>query len=568
MDYIDRYNSWLTDNNIDEDTKGELRKLDSVKDADEIKDRFYTDLQFGTGGMRGIMGAGTNRMNKYTIGKVTQGFANYLKNKFTAEILSSRGVVISFDVRNNSELFAGIVSNVLSSNGIKIYLFDHPVPTPELSFSVSFYNCIAGINITASHNPKEYNGYKIYDEIGCQLSLDDSKVLIEYINKINDFSEIALEGNKNLIERVDCTNEFVNEVLKQSLFHDELAKQKVKIVYTPIHGTGNIPVRSALKKDGFTNVLVVPEQELPNGNFPTASYPNPEDPKALTLAINLAKNVNADLVLASDPDSDRTAAVVRHQDDYQILSGNQLGTILVDYVCRKTKFDSDKKYALVKTIVTNELGEVIAKRHGVNVFTTLTGFKFIGQKIHEFYDAKQNHDSKRNYEFLIGYEESIGYLVGNHSKDKDAVATSMILSEMCAEYKSQNKTIIDRLNEIYSEYGYYKDFQDCYYFEGFSGIEKMQNVMNYFRNNTIFNEIKQVIDYLNNIKAEDGFGFIPKSNVLKFVFEDDSWIAMRPSGTEPKLKIYYSIIDKTAKEANEKFEKIRTIVLNTMKLFS
>ena len=568
MNYVERYKSWLEDKVIDERTKDELKRLDLEKDKDEIEDRFYTDLQFGTGGMRGVMGAGPNRMNKYTIGKVTQGFAYYLKEKFDEKTLSKNGVVVSFDVRNNSELFANVVVNVLSANGIKTYLFDRPVPTPELSFAVSYYGCSAGINITASHNPKEYNGYKIYDELGCQLSLEDSGVLIEIINKITNFLEVKFEGNENLIERVNCTDAFIEAVLAESLYHDEKAKQNLKIVYTPVHGTGNIPIRLALSKDGFTDVNVVPEQELPDGNFPTASYPNPEDPKALALALNLAKKIGADLVLASDPDSDRTAAAVMHNGECQILSGNQIGTLLVDYLCKHKKFETGKKYALVKTIVTSELGEVIAKNHGVNVFTTLTGFKFIGEKIHRFDDAKKAGDKTRDFEFMMGYEESIGYLIGLHSKDKDAVASSMIVAEMCAEYKSQNKTLIDRLEEIYKEYGYYKDFQDCYVFGGKTGIAKMQNVMVYFRNNSIFDDLKSKIDYLKDVKAEEGFGFIPRSNVLRFTLNDGSWIAIRPSGTEPKIKIYYSMIDKTKEGANEKLEKVRKIIINTMDSFA
>ena len=561
MEYLERYNAWLADEFIDDETKEELKSLKIGTDDKEIEDRFYKDLEFGTGGMRGIMGAGTNRMNKYTIGKATLGLANYLLSLYKETTLLDRGVVIAYDVRKNSDNFSRIVASVLSSKGIRVYLFDRPVPTPELSFAVRHYNCVAGIVVTASHNPKEYNGYKVYDDNGCQLVPELAEKLITYVDAIENFSQINFVGNSDLIELVNCTDEFVNAVLKQSVFDNKEAKANLKIVYTPLHGTGNIPIRKALKLDGFSDVNVVSEQEQPDGDFPTVKSPNPEEHSALTMGIELGKKLNADIVFGSDPDSDRVGIAVNNGSEFKLISGNQVGILLVDYICRKKDFSKINRPAIIKSIVTNELGEIIAKKHGITVFSTLTGFKNICGLVNEFEKARTNNDEERAFTFVMGYEESYGYLIGDHARDKDAVVSSMIICEMCAELKSQNKTVCDRLEEIYNEYGQCKDALDSFTFKGKDGLEKINSMMVKIRNESVpFDNIETMIDYTKEVPQDYSFGLIPKSNVLKFFFKDKSWIAIRPSGTEPKIKIYYSIKGKTKEETEENYKRYRSMI--------
>ena len=512
MTYRDNFEKWLNDEFFDEETREELSNLTDEK---EIEDRFYRDLEFGTGGLRGIMGAGTNRMNKYTIGKATQGLGTYLLDNYGVEACAKRGVVIGYDTRNNSKDFSEITANVLTGMGIKVYLHSEARPTPQLSFSVKFLNALAGVVITASHNPKEYNGYKVYDEYGCQLVPWQAKQVIQYVNAIEDYHTISFEGNNSLLEIVEVTDNFVSEVMKQSRYEDATAKADLKVVYTPLHGTGYVPVTKALALDGFTQIEIVKEQAVMDGNFPTVVSPNPEDRRALELGIEQAKKTDADIVLGTDPDSDRVGIAVK---------------------------GSDGSYQLVKTIVTSELGADIARKQGINVFSTLTGFKFIGEKITQFEQAKLKENAEQDYDFLFGYEESYGYLAGTHARDKDAVVSSLLICEMTAEAKANGRNLLDELQEIYAEFGYYKDALDSFTLKGKDGVEKITSMMSQLRTEgTPFDNTKEVIDYSVAVDAEKGFGQLPTSNVLKYILEDGSWIAVRPSGTEPKIKIYYSI---------------------------
>lgn len=537
MNYRDKYNLWLT---FDENTKNELL---SVTDEKEIEDRFYKDLAFGTGGLRGIMGAGSNRMNKYTVGKATFGLANYLKSKNDGEIK----VALAYDSRNNSAFFAKTAAGIFASCGFKVYLYETLVPVPVLSFTTAFLGCTAGVMITASHNPKEYNGYKVYDSKGCQFCTEDAKNAIEFINKIDDFSTIPfadVEDNENItMIGENVLGDFLKQVKKQSVYEKP---SDLKIVYTPLHGTGNIPVRRML--EGM-DVTVVKEQELPDGNFSTVRSPNPEEKDALNIAIETAKKIGADLVLGTDPDCDRVGIAVKDGDDYKLFTGNQTGALLVKFILTMHKDELNPKSTLVKTIVTSELGANIGRKFGLNVEETLTGFKYIGDKINKY-------EASGEKEFVIGYEESYGYLVGTHARDKDAVVSSMLICQMAAWYKNQGKTLVDGLNEIYDEYGYYLDFLDSFVLKGKDGAEKIQSLMVTFREKgtSLLPDIKEIIDF------KDGIRDLPKENVLKYILNDGSWIAVRPSGTEPKIKVYYSVVDPDKENAKLRLEKIRGIM--------
>ena len=537
MNYRDKYNLWLT---FDENTKSELL---SVTDEKEIEDRFYKDLAFGTGGLRGIRGAGSNRLNKYTVGKATFGLANYLKSKNDGEIK----VALAYDSRNNSAFFAKTAAGIFASCGFKVYLYETLVPVPVLSFTTAFLGCTAGVMITASHNPKEYNGYKVYDSKGCQFCTEDAKNAIEFINKIDDFSTIPfadVEDNENItMIGENVLGEFLKQVKKQSVYEKP---SDLKIVYTPLHGTGNIPVRRML--EGM-DVTVVKEQELPDGNFSTVRSPNPEEKDALNIAIETAKKIGADLVLGTDPDCDRVGIAVKDGDDYKLFTGNQTGALLVKFILTMHKDELNPKSTLVKTIVTSELGANIGRKFGLNVEETLTGFKYIGDKINKY-------EASGEKEFVIGYEESYGYLVGTHARDKDAVVSSMLICQMAAWYKNQGKTLVDGLNEIYDEYGYYLDFLDSFVLKGKDGAEKIQSLMVTFREKgtSLLPDIKEIIDF------KDGIRDLPKENVLKYILNDGSWIAVRPSGTEPKIKVYYSVVDPDKENAKLRLEKIRGIM--------
>ena len=533
MDYKEKYAQWL--DFADDETKAELL---SIKDEKELEDRFYKDLAFGTGGLRGVMGAGSNRMNKYTVGKATLGLARYLKSKNSGEI----SVAIAYDTRNNSRAFAETAATVFSTQGIKVYIYETIVPVPVLSFTTRYLSCNAGVMITASHNPKEYNGYKVYDSTGCQLCTDDAQSAITFINEITDYNSIPFDGDKSLVTYVGEKelSAFLSEVKKQSLYEE---KSELKIVYTPLHGTGNIPVRRVL--EGM-DVTVVKEQEQPDGNFSTVRSPNPEEKDALTIAIEKARQINADLVLGTDPDCDRVGIAVKDGDDYKLFTGNQTGALLVKFVLSMKKEQLNSKSTLVKTIVTSDLGANIGRSFGLNVDETLTGFKYIGDKMNKY---EQSGDR----EFVIGYEESYGYLVGNHARDKDAVVSSMLICQMASWYKNHGKTLVDGLNEIYDEYGYYLDYLDSFLLKGKDGAEKIQKLMTYFRNTgkALFDGIESIIDY------SGGIGDLPKENVLKYVWSDGSWMAVRPSGTEPKIKVYYSVVDADREKAKKRLDIIR-----------
>lgn len=536
MDYREKYQQWLSF--LDPQSKEELEK---IADEKELEDRFYKDLAFGTGGLRGIMGIGSNRMNRYTVGKATFGLAHYLQSKNSGEL----SVVIAYDSRNNSSDFARIAAGIFASCGFKVYLFSYLVPVPVLSFSTHYLGCTAGVMITASHNPKEYNGYKVYDSKGCQFCTEDAKGAIGCINAVEDFTTIPFcDEHENITMIGDqVLDAFLAEVKKQSLYEE---KSDLKIVYTPLHGTGNIPVRRVL--EGM-DVSVVKSQELPDGNFSTVRSPNPEEKDALNIAIQQAKEMEADLVLGTDPDCDRVGIAVRDGGEYKLFTGNQTGALLVNFVLTMKKEQLNSKSTLVKTIVTSELGANIARKFGLNIEETLTGFKYIGDKINHYEETGDG-------EFVIGYEESYGYLVGTHARDKDAVVSSMLICQMAAWYKNQGKTLVDALNDIYSEYGYYLDALDSFVLKGKDGAEKIQHLMTVFRSEgaAMFDGVEKIIDY------STGVGDLPKENVLKYIFTDGSWMAVRPSGTEPKIKVYYSIQDKDRESAAARLDKIRNTV--------
>lgn len=552
-DFMSKYQQWLTASFIDSETKAELAAATELAD---IEDRFYKDLEFGTGGMRGIMGAGTNRINQYTIRKATYGLAKYIESTFGEEG-KSRGVVIAYDSRLNSHAFAKEAALVLCAAGIKTYLFDRLQPTPVLSFAVRHLQCIAGIIITASHNQKQYNGYKVYNQHGFQV-VKEADQIIDFVKEVTDLAAVPTINEYDarqqglLITVGDNVLEpFLDAVLSQSLFADNKAKANLKIVYTPLHGTGNIPVRRALQRDGFGCVSVVKAQEQPDGNFPTVHSPNPEESDALSMAIEQALAEDADVVIATDPDCDRVGVAVKHEGQYVMLTGNQIGALLVSFVLSRRNRQFSQGATIIKTIVTNELGADIARSYGLNVMNTLTGFKYIGEKITEFEQTKE-------HEFIIGYEESYGYLVGTHARDKDAVVSSMLICEMAAYYRQEGKTLVDVLNDLYQKYGYYLDSQDSFTLVGVDGAQRISSIMNQLRREaeTAFPRVAQVIDYSQGV---DG---LPKSDVLKFIMHDGSWIAVRPSGTEPKIKIYYSIKCPDEDTARAQLDELKKIVRN------
>lgn len=543
---LDTYELWRTNELFDKQTRDELNADLGEK---EIEDRFWRDLEFGTGGLRGVMGAGTNRMNKYIIRKASRGLADYLNDKYGKSV--SRGVAIGYDSRNNSDKFALEAALTLIGAGIPAHLYDQLEPTPVLSFTVRELGCIGGIVVTASHNPKEYNGYKVYDEQGCQVLIDDANKIISYVNAIEDITAIPVadeaESRANgMLKSIPSTVlDSFNECVKAQA-HDIGAKS-AKIVYTALHGTGNVPVRRVLSELGY-DVTIVKEQEMPNGDFPTVVSPNPENAEALELGCKLCEKIGADLILGTDPDCDRVGIAVNTRNGMKLLTGNQVGALLVDYVIKMNKAQIDKTSTVVKTVVTSELGAAIAKANGCRVVETLTGFKFIGEQMCIY--------EKTGYKFVIGYEESYGYLVGMHARDKDAVVSSMLICEMACYYKNQGKTLVDVMEDIYAEYGYYLDKLDNFTLKGIDGLEKIGAIMKEMRENgkSLLSDVVTVYDY------SKGIDDLPKSDVLKFIFEDGSWIAIRPSGTEPKIKIYYSIRGESKDEATKVLEARRAVI--------
>lgn len=536
MDYKEKYQQWMTF--LDEASKEELQ---SITDEKELEDRFYKDLAFGTGGLRGIMGVGSNRMNRYTVGKATFGLANYLKTKETGSLR----VALAYDSRNHSAEFAKTAAGIFAACGFQVYLFDYLVPVPVLSFTTHYLKCTAGVMITASHNPKEYNGYKVYDSKGCQFCTEDAKAAIACIHAVEDFSQIPFCDSHENIHPIgdEVLNAFLSEVKKQSLYEEP---SDLKIVYTPLHGAGNIPVRRVL---AGMDVTVVKEQEQPDGNFSTVRSPNPEEKDALNIAIQKAEEIGADLVLGTDPDCDRVGIAVKNGDAYVLFTGNQTGALLVNFVLTMKKASLSGKSTLVKTIVTSELGANIARKFGLQIEETLTGFKYIGDKINKYEETGLQ-------EFVIGYEESYGYLVGTHARDKDAVVSSMLICQMAAWYKKQGKTLVDALEEIYQEYGYYLDALDAFVLKGKDGAARIQALMTVFREKgkTLFDGVDRVIDFSAGVRD------LPKENVLKFIFDDGSWLAVRPSGTEPKIKVYYSIQDESRARAEQRLAAIQKTV--------
>ena len=555
MNYMEIYNQWLESDYFDAETKQELENIKG--NEKEIEDRFYTDLEFGTAGLRGIIAAGTNRINIYTVRRATFGLANYIM-KNTTEEEKNRGVVIAHDNRNMSREFCLEAANTLAACGIKAYIFDSLRTTPELSFAVRKLHTIAGIVITASHNPPEYNGYKVYWEDGAQVMPEIAAAITDEVNSIKDYSTIPTikENQKDLVVMLgeDQDTAFIEAVKTQVIKKDLVKKvgQDFKIVYTPLCGTGNVPVTRALSEVGFKNVLVVPEEQNPDPNFAGIEYPNPEEHKALTRGIALAKAEGADLVIATDPDCDRVGVAVKTTTgDYALLTGNQIGAMLTNYIIESSKEENklDPKATLVKTIVTSEFGADIARANNLGVINVLTGFKFIGQKIKSFEES-----GDRTY--LFGYEESYGYLVGTHARDKDGVVASLLISEMAAYYYDKGMSLYEGLQELYKKYGYFKEKTISLTLKGIEGLAKIKEIITYFRENDIkeFNNTK-VVDLKDYQKGIDD---LPKSNVLKYFLEDGSWIAVRPSGTEPKLKFYVAVKGQDEAECAGKIANIES----------
>lgn len=519
------YENWVHE--VDEESRKELISIEN--DPKEIEDRFYKNVEFGTGGLRGIMGVGSNRINIYTVRRATKGLADYLHHQYPDAI--DRGVVIAYDSRHNSDLYAKEAAAILCSAGVPVKLFMNIEPTPVLSFSVKHFHALAGIVITASHNPKEYNGYKVYDEYGTQLVPEQAELLTTYIDSCDEIIKNKSIEYASLLSYIDedLENLFIDKVMAQSLLRGNITP--LKIVYTPLHGAGNIPVRKVLLKSGFLDVHIVKAQELPDGNFSTVKSPNPEEKATLSLGIKLGEEICADIVIGTDPDSDRIGVGVKTSQGFKLMTGNQIGALLVDFILTMRKNELSPQDTIIKTVVTGELGAVIAKAKGVKVVETLTGFKYIGEKITQYMN---DYD----HSFLMGYEESYGYLVGTHAQDKDAVVAALLICEMASYYKNKNMTLFDVLAKLYEQYGYYFDALDSYTLRGKDGAERIQKIMSILRGDAlqkIFPNIDTVVDYNNDRTG------LPKENMLKFIFEDGGWLAVRPSGTEPKIKIYYSI---------------------------
>ncbi len=560
MEYMKKYEKWMHDTYFDQETKHELVSIEG--NYKEIEDRFYKNLEFGTGGLRGVIGAGTNRINKYTVRRATYGLSNFIVQK-CGEEGKKKGVVIAYDSRHKSKEFCIETAKTLAACGIKAYIFDSLRPTPELSFAVRHLGCVAGVVITASHNPPEYNGYKVYWTDGGQVCPDIAKEIITEVNKIEEYNTIPTTSEANelivtLDESVDIA--FIDAVKQQVIRQDIIDKvgKNLKIIFTPIHGTGNLPIRNVLDEVGFKNVSVVREQELPDSNFSTVEYPNPEEKAVFDIAIEMAKCDGADIIIGTDPDCDRVGVVVKNNEgEYVVLNGNQVGSLLVDYVLtnKVDEIKNMKNPMIVKTIVTSELGAVIAKNYNVGCVDTLTGFKFIGEKIHEYEQTKEST-------FIMGYEESYGYLVGTHARDKDGVVSALLISEMAAYYYDKGMTLYDGLQEVYKKYGYFKEELKSITLKGIDGMQKIKSIMNYFRNNHINN-----IDEIRVIESKDylkGIDSLPISDVLKFILEDGSWIAIRPSGTEPKIKFYFGCNDDNCENVENKIFKLIKYIDNSI----
>ena len=573
MNYLEEYKKWIDSSFIDEDTKNELKSIEN--DEKEIEDRFYKNLEFGTAGLRGVIGAGTNRMNKYTVSKATQGLANFI----IKENGQDRGVAIAYDSRHMSKEFSEIAANCLNANGIKAYVFDELRPVPELSYAVRSLNCIAGIMITASHNPPKYNGYKVYWEDGAQIVAPKDKLIIEEVNNVQNYED-AKSMNKqeaiklglyNIIGK-EVDDKYIAQLKKLSLNSNKIKEQEdLKIVYTPLHGTGNMPVQRILKEIGFKNVYVVPEQEKPDGKFPTVELPNPEDKKAFKLALDLAKEVNADIVLATDPDADRLGVYAKDSktEEYMPFTGNMSGMLIAEYILsqKREKGILQSNGALITTIVSTNLAKAIAKEYNLKLFEVLTGFKYIGEKIKEFEETNE-------YSYEFGFEESYGCLVGTHARDKDAIVAVMMLCEAAAYYKSQGITLWDQMINMYNKYGYYKETAKSITLEGVEGAQKIKDILNELRKNPLQqignSRVLEFRDYSeqvikNMITNEITKSDLPKSNVLYYELENDAWCCVRPSGTEPKIKFYIGVKGNSFEEAEKLLQTIGEEILKYSK---
>jgi len=572
MNYMENFKKWIDSEVVNEDSRNELLAIQN--NVTKIEERFYKNLEFGTGGLRGIIGSGTNRINIYTVRKTTQGLANFINKYCANKYISS--VAIAYDSRHFSDIFAEEAALVLAANNIKAYVFDSIRPTPELSFAVRHLKCDAGIVITASHNPPEYNGYKVYGPDGGQITLDMANAIISEINKLDIFDDVktcskedAVNNSKFMYIGDDIDREYLNKIKELSV-NPSISRDvdDFKIIYTPLHGTGLIPIQRALSMLGYYDVHIVPSQKDPDGDFPTVETPNPEEKEALTQGIKLAEIINADIVLGTDPDADRVGVAVRTKEgSYQLLTGNQIGALLTHYLVSNKK-DVNSRDAVIKTIVTSELGADIAKSYGVTVFDTLTGFKFIGEKIKNFQETS-------DYDFLFGYEESYGYLAGTFVRDKDAVISTVLIVEMAAFYKSQDLTLFDAIDKIYQKYGYYSDALDSFTFKGIDGQNKIKTIVDKFRN---FEELVKVfpdVNIIEDYKTQERYIIgaanserieLPSSNVIKVQLSDQSWFAVRPSGTEPKLKIYYSSKAVKRFDSDIRMDEIRNIIKNFIKV--
>ncbi len=567
MNYREKYEEWCNSEVIEESDKEELRK---ISDEKEIEDRFYKDLEFGTAGLRGVIGMGTNRMNRYTVGKASQGLANYI----IKENAQSRGVAIAYDSRHMSKEFSDIASLCLNANGIKTYIFEELRPVPELSYAVRKLNCIAGIMITASHNPPKYNGYKVYWEDGAQIVSPKDKEIINEVNSILNYSEVKTikkeeaikKGLYNIIGK-EIDDEYIKELKKQVLNPDVIIRNKdLKIVYTPLHGTGRMPVTRILKEIGFENVNIVKEQEEPDGDFPTVEYPNPEDKKAFKLALELAKKIDAEIVLATDPDADRLGVYAKDTKtgEYKAFTGNMSALLIAEYILsqRKEKNTLHKNGALIRSIVSSTLADAIAKEYGIKLIEVLTGFKYIGEKIKEFEQTKE-------YEYEFGFEESYGCLIGTHARDKDAIVAVMVLCEAAAYYKEQGLSLWDQMIKIYEKYGFYKEGIKSVTYEGVDGVEKMQKILKEMRANPpkTFGEyeVKRIRDYEKGIivdcNTKETYNTkLPMSNVLYYELNDNAWCCVRPSGTEPKIKYYVGVKGNSLEDAEKRMEKLMNTI--------
>ena len=530
-DYRDEFGKWKEASLLDDDLVAELNVME--ENEAEMEDAFYKDLSFGTGGLRGVIGAGTNRMNVHTVIKASKGIADYINDEFGDE---KKSIAISFDSRIKSELFAKTAAKVFAGCGIDVYIYKELMPTPCLSFAVRKLGCKAGVMITASHNPAKYNGYKVYGQDGCQITTEAAAKIQGYIDKADALDVRMVSEHDERISFVpdEVYESFINEVLGLSLIGREDGDKSAKIVYTPLNGTGRKPVTDVLKRAGFVDVHIVKEQENPDGNFPTCPYPNPEIPEAMRLGMNYAKEIGADLLLATDPDCDRVGVAVRDKEDFVLLTGNQVGCLLLNYVCERriSMGTMPKNPVMVKTIVTSDLGEKIADGYGVKTINVLTGFKFIGEQI----GLLESQGRKNDYVF--GFEESCGYLSGTHARDKDGVNASLLICEMFAYYRKMGKSLVRILDELYERYGYYLNTLYSFEFEGPKGQEKMKNIMEKFRNlkgELCDQKVIRTLDYLEGVEN------LPKSDVLKFSLETGAGIVVRPSGTEPKIKIYLSV---------------------------